>query len=62
MTEQREYLEDLQAEIVARMQAGENPFQIVNTIELPQYQDWAGYDDWLTMNAWRIMLEMWMGK
>ena len=62
VTEQREYLEDLQAEIVARMQAGENPFQIVNTIELPQYQDWAGYDDWLTMNAWRIMLEMWMGK
>ena len=44
------------------MQAGENPFQIVNTIELPKYQDWAGYDDWLTMNAWRIMLEMWMGQ
>ena len=62
MTEQREYLEDLQAEIVARMQAGENPFHIVNTIELPQYQDWAAYDDWLTMNAWRMMLEMFTGK
>ena len=62
VTEQREFLEDLQAEVVMRMQAGENPFQIVNTIELPKYQDWAGYDDWLTMNAWRIMLEMFMGK
>ncbi len=62
VTEQREFLEDLQAEVVLRMQAGENPFQIVNTIELPKYQDWAGYDDWLTMNAWRIMLEMFMGK
>jgi len=62
VTEQREFLEDLQAEIVTRMQAGENPFQIVNTFELPKYQDWAGYDDWLTMNAWRIMLEMFMGQ
>lgn len=61
VTEQREFLEDLQAEIIARMQAGDNPFVIVNTIELPQYQEWAGYDDWLSMNAWRIMLEMWMG-
>ncbi len=60
--EQQEYLEDLQAEIMARMQAGDNPFAIVNTIELPKYQDWAGYDDWLSMNAWRVMLEMWMGQ
>ncbi len=59
--EQREFLEDLQAELITRMQAGENPFAIVNTIELPKYQDWAGYDDWLAMNAWRVMLEMWMG-
>jgi glyoxylase-like metal-dependent hydrolase (beta-lactamase superfamily II) len=62
LTEQREFLEDLQNEIVTRMQAGENPGEIVNTIELPKYQDWAGYDAWLTMNAWRIMLEMFMGQ
>ena len=60
--EQRVFLEDLQAELIARMQAGENPFAIVNTIELPKYQDWMGYDDWLSMNAWRVMLEMWMGQ
>ncbi len=61
VTEQREFLEDLQNEIVTRMQAGENPSEIVETIELPKYQDWAGYDAWLSMNAWRIMLEMFMG-
>ncbi len=61
VVEQREFLQDLQAEIISRMQAGENPFAVVNTIELPKYQDWAGYDDWLSMNAWRMMLEMWMG-
>lgn len=62
VTEQREFLQDLRAELITRMQAGENPFAIVNTIELPKYQEWAGYDDWLTMNAWRVMLEMWMGQ
>lgn len=62
VTEQREFLQDLQAELIARMQAGENPFAIVETIELPKYQEWAGYDEWLSMNAWRIMLEMWMGQ
>ncbi|MBV7337837.1 MBL fold metallo-hydrolase [Chloroflexi bacterium TSY] len=61
VTEQREFLEDLRAELLARMQAGESPFAIVETIELPKYQEWAGYDDWLSMNAWRVMLEMWMG-
>ena len=61
VAEQREFIQDLQAELITRMQAGENPFAIVETIELPKYQEWAGYDDWLAMNAWRIMLEMWMG-
>ena len=62
VTEQREFLQDLQAELIARMQAGENPCASVETIELPKYQEWAGYDEWLSMNAWRIMLEMWMGQ
>ena len=62
VVEQREFIQDLQAELIARMQAGENPFAIANTIELPKYQEWAGYDEWLSMNAWRVMLEMWMGQ
>lgn len=61
ITEQREFLQDLQSAIVSAMQAGENPFMIPQTVRLPKYKDWAFYDEWLEMNAWRVMLEMWMG-
>ena len=64
VTEQREFLEDLSAELFAMMERGENPFEVFgnpNAIELPKYQDWAGYDTWLGLNAQRILLEMVMG-
>ena len=61
VTEVREYLQDLRAEIFSMMQAGANPFLIPATIELPKYQEWEFYDEWLEMNTWRIMLESWMG-
>jgi len=28
---------------------------------LPKYQSWSMYDEWLGLNAWRIMLETMMG-
>ena len=58
---QREFILDMQNEIRSRIDAGEPPMQVVNTIELPKYKDWMGYDMWLKMNAWRLMLEMNMG-
>jgi len=58
---QREFILDLQGEIKKRIEAGEPPMQVVNTIALPKYKDWMGYDMWLQMNAWRLMLEMNMG-
>jgi glyoxylase-like metal-dependent hydrolase (beta-lactamase superfamily II) len=61
VTEVREYLQDLRAEIFSMMQAGANPFLIPATIELPKYQEWEFYDEWLEMNTWRMMLESWMG-
>ena len=64
VTEQREFLEDLTAELLGMMERGENPFVVFgnpNAIELPKYQDWAGYDMWLGLNAQRILLEMVMG-
>ena len=64
VTEQREFLEDLTAELFGMMERGENPFAVFgdpNAIELPKYQDWAGYDAWLGLNAQRILLEMIMG-
>jgi len=56
VTEIREYLQDLRAEIFSMMQEGVNPFMIPSTIELPKYQDWEFYDDWLEMN------HIWVGN
>ena len=61
VTEVREYLQDLRAEIFRMVQEGVNPFMIPSTIELPKYQDWEFYDEWLEMNAWRVFLEPHMG-
>jgi len=61
VTEIREYLQDLRAEIFRMMQEGVNPFMIPSTIELPKYQDWEFYDEWLEMNTWRVFLEPHMG-
>lgn len=57
----REYIEDLQAAIMAEFQKG-TPFgEVPSKIKLDKYKHWVGYDDWLTMNIYRIMLDMWMG-
>jgi len=61
VTEIREYLQDLRAEIFKMMQEGINPFMIPSTIELPKYQEWEFYDEWLEMNTWRVFLEPHMG-
>ena len=30
-------------------------------VQVPKYKDWAGYDEWLEMNAWRLLLDDFMG-
>ena len=55
---QREYLEDLTMAVGKAMQSGD---MMLQSVSLPKYKDWAHYDDWLGMNAARIMLEMMMG-
>ena len=57
----RQYILDLQAAIRAEFTKGTPAMQIPTTVKLPKYQDWAMYEQWLPMNAWRIMLEDWMG-
>ena len=61
VTEVREYLQDLRAEIFRMVQEGVNPFMIPSTIELPKYQEWEFYDEWLEMNTWRFIMEPHMG-
>lgn len=59
--DERNFLGDVRNAIFAEFQKGTPADQIPGAIELPQYADWAHYDDWLEMNAWRIMLDLWMG-
>lgn len=61
ITGNREYIEDLQNAIYAEFQKGTNPFMIPNIVKLPKYEGWAMYNEWLTMNAWRILLDSHMG-
>ena len=57
----REFIADLQAAIVAEFQKGTDFVDIPTAVTLTKYQHWAMYEQWLPLNAWRIMLEMHMG-
>ena len=61
VTQTREFIEDLQAAIVAEFKKGTSFYQIPSVLELPEYQHWDLYDEWLPLNAWRFMLDMEMG-
>lgn len=61
VTQTREFIEDLQAAIVAEFKKG-TPFgQIPNAVKLRKYEHWAMYNEWLPLNVWRVMLDMHMG-
>ena len=48
-------------EIFAEFQKGTPFFAVPDAVELPKYEDWAGYDAWLSMNAWRFLMEIAIG-
>jgi glyoxylase-like metal-dependent hydrolase (beta-lactamase superfamily II) len=57
----REFIEDLQAAIFAEFKKG-TPFpEVPYVIELPKYKNWAMYNEWLSLNVWRVMLDKHMG-
>ena len=56
-----DYIADLQAAIGAEFQKGTGFTNIASAVKLPKYKDWVGYDQWLELNVWRVMLDMWMG-
>ncbi|MGO1070195.1 MBL fold metallo-hydrolase [Lysobacter sp. CA199] len=58
---QLRYLKDLRAAVVAELAKGTPFMRIPYTIKLPQYEKWDGYEEWLPMNAWRVLLEIAMG-
>ena len=61
VTKNREFIQDLQGAIVAEFKKGTHFARIPQVIKLPKYENWAMYDEWLALNAWRVMLDMHMG-
>jgi glyoxylase-like metal-dependent hydrolase (beta-lactamase superfamily II) len=61
VAEQLRFLQDLRAAIFAEFKKGTRFMQIPNTVKLPQYETWDGYEEWLPMNTWRVLLEIAMG-
>lgn len=61
VTEEREYIGDLRNAIFAEFKKGTPPSAIPAAIELPQYAHWNHYEDWLELNAQRLLLDLWMG-
>jgi len=61
VAEQLKFLQDLRAAIFAEFKKGTRFMQIPNAVKLPQYETWDGYEEWLPMNAWRVLLEIAMG-
>ena len=61
VVENREFIQDLQAAIIAEFKRG-TPFgKVPQAVKLPKYEKWAMYNEWLPMNVWRVALDMHMG-
>ena len=61
VTDNLQFIRDLRAAIYAEFNKGTNPMMVPGIVLLPKYKDWAMYDQWLEMNAWRLLLDDWMG-
>ena len=59
--ENLEFIRDLRAAIYAEFEKGTNPMMVPDIVQVPKYAHWAMYDQWLAMNAWRLLLDDWMG-
>ncbi|MBW8303753.1 MAG: MBL fold metallo-hydrolase [Brevundimonas sp.] len=61
VADQLKFIQDLRGAIIAEFEKGTPFMQIPNAVKLPQYETWGGYEEWLPMNTWRVLLEMAMG-
>jgi glyoxylase-like metal-dependent hydrolase (beta-lactamase superfamily II) len=50
-TETREYLEELKAKVQTELDAGKSAEDIIATVKMPDYADWANYEEWLPLNV-----------
>ena len=50
VTDGRIYLEELREQVLAGLEAGNSVDDLVGTITMDKYKDWASYDQWLEPN------------
>ena len=56
-----QFIDDLRAAIYMEFKKGTPAMKIPNKVRVAKYKDWAMYDEWLHLNAWRILLDGHMG-
>lgn len=56
-----QFIRDLREAMYAEFNKGTNPMMVPSVVQVPKYKDWAMYDQWLEMNAWRLLLDDFMG-
>ncbi len=45
------YLEELKSKVVAGLEGGKSLEEIVGSVSMPDYEDWANYAEWLPLNV-----------
>lgn len=61
VSQERAFIQDLRKAIQTEFKKGTSPSEIPTTVKLPQYAHWDMYEQWLPLNAQRLLLDMWMG-
>lgn len=51
VTETLAYLNELRSKVMAEIDAGKSLEEIVSTVTMPDYKDWANYAEWLPLNV-----------
>jgi glyoxylase-like metal-dependent hydrolase (beta-lactamase superfamily II) len=49
------YWSDLMDAVKQELDAGTSPFEVITTVELPQYRSWQNYDRWFELHVERVM-------
>ena len=51
VTDMRVYVEELKAAVLAELKAGKSVDDVVATVKMEKYSDWAARDSWLELNV-----------
>lgn len=49
------YWSDLMAAVKAELDKGTGAFEVMETVELPQYRDWRNHDRWFKLHVERVV-------